>query len=71
MLPIAAAARAWLAGSKRTDGHCLPSLDRLPEFARLQQGKYVLEYRNGEDWYDVHPLLRRAVDPGGNGAPHG
>jgi hypothetical protein len=22
----------------------------------------VLNYRNGSDWYDVHPLLRELVD---------
>lgn len=58
MLPIAADDREWLikiATSHRTE---LPSLDKLPDFARLQQGKYVLQYRNGEDWYDAHPLLR-------------
>jgi len=58
MLPIADDDRAWL--KRIADSHSaeLPSLDRLPEFARLQQGKYLLQYRNGADWYDVHPLLR-------------
>ena len=71
MLPIADDDRGWLARIQANHYPNLPSLDQLPEFARLQQGKYVLQYRNGGDWYDVHPLLRRAVDPGGNGAPHG
>ena len=31
--------------------------------------KRVLMYRNGEDWYDVHPLLRDQVDPPPAGAP--
>lgn len=57
MLPIAADDRQWLQQIARSHAPALPSLDRLPEFARLQQGKYVLQYRNGEDWYAVHPLL--------------
>jgi hypothetical protein len=47
----------------------LPSLDALPDFARLQEGKYLLHYRNGEDWYDVHPLLRAEVKNSGNEQP--
>jgi len=64
MLPIADDDRAWLARIMASHQPELPSLDKLPDFARLQQGKYVLQYRNGEDWYDVHPLLRREVGQG-------
>ena len=28
-----------------------------PEFLLLLHGLYVLEYRNGEVWYAVHPLV--------------
>lgn len=65
MLPIADDDRVWLQEISRTHKPALPSLDKLPDFARLQQGKYVLNYRNGEDWYDLHPLLRMELD--GNG----
>lgn len=61
MLPIAADDRTWLAKIMASHETELPSLDSLPDFARLQQGKYVLHYRNGKDWYDVHPLLRQAI----------
>ncbi|EXI68492.1 MAG: Beta-hexosaminidase [Candidatus Accumulibacter adjunctus] len=64
MLPIAADDRGWLARITTSHQPELPSLDKLADFARLQQGKYVLQYRNGEDWYDVHPLLRREVAQG-------
>jgi hypothetical protein len=37
------------------------NLDDLPNFARLMEGKYILNYRNGDNWFDVHPLLRAAV----------
>jgi hypothetical protein len=69
MLPIADNDRAWLAKIMRSHKAELPSLDALPDFARLQEGKYVLHYRNGEDWYDVHPLLRSEVSVSGNGQP--
>lgn len=64
MLPIAADDREWLVRIAETHSHGLPSLDRLPAFARLQEGKYVLQYRNGEDWYAVHPLLREELGLG-------
>ena len=33
--------------------------------------KRVLMYRNGEEWYDVHPLLRTLVDAAPAGVPGG
>lgn len=62
MLPIAADDRDWLAQISASHKPELPSLERLPDFARLQQGKCLLHYRNGEDWYDVHPLLREEIN---------
>lgn len=61
MLPIAADDRQWLLSIAQSHTAELPSLDKLPEFARLQEGNYVLQYRNGEDWYAVHPLLREEL----------
>jgi hypothetical protein len=66
MLPIADNDRAWLRRITTSHNAELPSLDALPDFARLQEGKYLLHYRNGEDWYDVHPLLRAEVKTGGS-----
>lgn len=37
------------------------NLDDLPNFARLIEGKYILNYRNGDNWFDVHPLLRKTL----------
>jgi hypothetical protein len=67
MLPIAGDDRKWLAKIMATHRHEMDERGELADFARLQQGKYVLQYRNGEDWYDVHPLLRDEVkaDDGG------
>ena len=69
MLPIANDDRDWLRRIIQSHKPELPSLDALPDFARLQEGKYLLHYRNGEDWYDVHPLLRAEVTSGGNDHP--
>jgi hypothetical protein len=66
MLPIADDDRDWLRKITASHKPELPSLDALPDFARLQEGKYLLHYRNGEDWYDVHPLLRAEVKSRGN-----
>ena len=30
--------------------------------AHFLDNRMVLNYRNGGDWYDVHPLLREVVD---------
>lgn len=64
MLPIAMDDREWLLKIAYSHGAELPSLEKLPEFARLQEGNYVLQYRNGEDWYAVHPLLREELGLG-------
>ncbi|MGH7064785.1 MAG: hypothetical protein ACREET_11980 [Stellaceae bacterium] len=69
MLPIADDDRDWLRKIMASHKPELPSLDALPDFARLQEGKYLLHYRNGEDWYDLHPLLRAEVKADGNGRP--
>jgi hypothetical protein len=69
MLPIADDDRNWLRRIMASHKPELPSLDALPDFARLQEGKYLLHYRNGEDWYDIHPLLRAEVSAGGSGQP--
>lgn len=69
MLPIADNDRAWLRKIMMSHKEELPSLDELPDFARLQEGKYLLQYRNGEDWYDVHPLLRTEVKGSGTEQP--
>lgn len=64
MLPIAHDDRDWLKKIAHSHEAELPNLDRLPEFARLQQGRYILQYRNGEDWFSVHPLLREELGLG-------
>ena len=69
MLPIADDDRGWLRKIMTSHKPELESLDKLPDFARLQEGKYLLHYRNGDDWNDVHPLLRAEVSGDGTARP--
>jgi hypothetical protein len=41
--------------------HALPQDDaeQVAAFGRLLERWLVLAYRNGEEWYDLHPLVRR------------
>lgn len=47
----------WLKSVVETHGHCLPGIGDLGTLARLLDGKLIFQYRNGDNWYDVHPLL--------------
>lgn len=42
---------------KTTYFECRPSDPKEQRFLNLLHGLYVLEYRNAEQWYDVHPLV--------------
>lgn len=64
-MPLALDDQAWLVRIRHSHKRELDSLDKLPDFARLADGKYILNYRNGEDWFDVHPLLRSMVPVAG------
>lgn len=61
MLPIAEEDAEWLRRIAGTHDPQLESVQKLPSLARFFDTKLVLNYRNGEDWYDVHPLLRDAL----------
>ncbi len=63
-MPLAHDDKQVLACVLKSHSRELASLDRLPDFARLMEGKYILNYRNGADWFDVHPLLRDSVSDG-------
>lgn len=61
MLPIAAEDATWLrriANSKKSE---LETLHALPRLARFFDTHVVLNYRNGDDWYDIHPLLYNEI----------
>lgn len=61
-MPLAEDDRLTLQRVAQKHDRQLASLDKLADFARLTEGKYILNYRNGDDWYDVHPLLRDTVN---------
>jgi len=58
MLPIAEEDRGWLRRIGETKTPALEVIDELPRLARFLDTSLVLNYHNGDDWYDVHPLLR-------------
>ena len=58
MLPIAAEDAAWLQRIAISKAPELDSIAELPRLARFFDTHLVLNYRNGEDWYDIHPLLQ-------------
>lgn len=62
MLPISDIDKEWLRRIAQTHEANFPSIEDLPSLARLFDTKLVLNYRNGNDWYDVHPLLRTVID---------
>jgi hypothetical protein len=57
MLPIAEDDAEWLRRIHASKHPQLPSTEQLPRLARFFDTTLVLNYRNGEDWYDIHPLL--------------
>lgn len=40
----------------------MPRRDQLQTLAHLLDTKVILNYRNGRDWYDIHPSLWKAMD---------
>lgn len=64
MLPIAEEDMAWLREIARTKDSRLKTIAELPRLARFFDTSLVLNYRNGDYWYDVHPLLKKIVADG-------
>jgi hypothetical protein len=62
MLPLAGEDLRWLKRIAATKDASLDAVKDLPVLARYFETKLVLNYRNGSNWYDVHPLLRNHVD---------
>lgn len=40
----------------------MPQRDQLQTLAHLLDTKVILNYRNGRDWYDIHPSLWKVID---------
>ncbi|OJH36483.1 hypothetical protein [Cystobacter ferrugineus] len=60
-LPIADADAKWLHLIATTHGVALPEIKQLHDLARYLDTHLALYYRNGDEWYDVHPLVRDVV----------
>jgi hypothetical protein len=61
LLPIAAQDARWLARIAAEHDVALPDVEQLPALARFLDTHLVLCYRNGGEWYDLHPLIRETV----------
>lgn len=57
LLPIADEDAEWLGRIHSTKEASLPSTTDLPQLARFLDGNLIMNYLNGEPWYDIHPLL--------------
>lgn len=62
MLPIPDDDVRWLHRIAQTHASALDGRDHLPGFARFLDTHLVLGYVNGEEWYDVHPLVAEHVE---------
>lgn len=61
-LPIPDEDAIWLDLIASSHDVALRNNDKLHELARYFDSHIVLCYRNGQDWYDVHPLVRDVVN---------
>ena len=60
-LPIADKDAQWLARIAETHEAALADKSQLGDFARFLDTHLALCYRNGGEWFDVHPLIRNEV----------
>jgi hypothetical protein len=73
MLPLADADASRLAMIHRSKREELASVDDLPTLARYLDTNIIMNYLNGEPWYDIHPVLieelrKRGLIGGPNGS---
>ncbi len=61
-LPISREDCQWLARVARSHEAELPKHGDIPNLSRLFENHLMLCYRNGEEWYDLHPLIRDEVE---------
>ena len=60
-LPLSQADAEWLGRVDASHDSELPAGDRLPDLARYFDNLLVMTYRNGGEWFGVHPLVVDAV----------
>lgn len=56
-LPISESDARWLAKIAGSHQTALASVSELPTLARFLDTHLALCYRNGDEWYDIHPLI--------------
>lgn len=61
-LPIADDDARWLAAIAKSHQTALDNTSQLPALARFLDTHLALCYRNGDEWYDIHPLISDQVD---------
>ena len=61
LLPLSLDTRRWLSRVAGTDASGLPTDADLDRLARYLAMTLVLAYRNGDEWYDVHPLVADVI----------
>ncbi len=61
-LPIADDDARWLAAIANSHQAALDSANQLPVLARFLDTHLALCYRNGDEWFDIHPLIADQVD---------
>jgi hypothetical protein len=61
MLPIALDDARWMQRIAKTHDASLLEISKLPRLVTFLDSHLVLCYRNGEEWYDVHPLIRDEI----------
>lgn len=57
MLPLADNDARWLAKIHTSNREELASVEELPSLARYLDTNLIMNYLNGEPWYDIHPIL--------------
>jgi hypothetical protein len=57
LLPLADEDACWLAKIHDSKEPSLPATSDLPVLARFLDGNLIMNYLNGQPWYDIHPLL--------------
>jgi hypothetical protein len=62
MLPIADDDAEWLWRIHLNHEFPLPSIEQLPRLSRFLDTHVILCYRNGKEWYDIHPLIQGDVE---------
>lgn len=61
-LPVSIADAVWLQKVARSHEAELPAHGELPDLSRYFDTHLLLCYRNGNEWYDLHPLIRDTVE---------